>query len=80
MAKITGDELRIIRTLKGLRKLDVAKVLNRYPSAVTYLEQGNRHSLTEEESDMIMKHFDVSQELLWSIKQTIQISKECDKL
>ncbi|MFC4022705.1 hypothetical protein ACFOUV_02595 [Oceanobacillus longus] len=73
--KLTGEELRMIRTLRKLKISDVAIVIGRYPSAVTYVEGGNRSALDENQSQAVLTAFNIDEELLSYIRKTIKLSK-----
>ncbi|MCQ6277308.1 helix-turn-helix domain-containing protein [Bacillus sp. V3B] len=72
--KINGEELRLIRTLRNARVIDVAIVIDRSASAVTYIEAGNR-SLDDIQSQAVLKAFNVDEDLLSYIRKTIKLSK-----
>lgn len=72
--RLNGDELRMIRTIRNARVVDVAKVIDRYPSAVTYVESGNR-TLDEVQSEAVLKAFNIDEDLLNLIRRTIKLSK-----
>ncbi|MDE4086193.1 hypothetical protein PO902_14190 [Planococcus maritimus] len=72
--QITGEELRLIRTLRNARVIDVANVVNRAASAVCYVEAGNR-TLDELQSQEVMTQYDIDEDLLNKIRQTIKLSK-----
>jgi hypothetical protein len=72
--RLNGEELRLIRTLRNARVVDVANVIDRAPSAVCYVEAGNR-TLDEVQSQAVLNAFDIDEELLSYIRKTIKLSK-----
>lgn len=72
---LNGEELKMIRTLRNARIADVAKVIGRYPSSVTYVESGNRKTLDEIQSQTVLKTFNIDEDLLNLIRRTIKLSK-----
>lgn len=73
--KLNGDELRMIRTLRRLHISEVAKAIGRYPSAVTYVENGLRATLDETQSKAVLNEFNIDEDLLTMIRRTIRLSK-----
>ncbi|AQX56042.1 hypothetical protein [Priestia flexa] len=72
--RLNGEELRLIRTLRNARVVDVANVIDRASSAVCYVEAGNR-DLDEIQSQAVMNAFNVDEDLLQMIRRTIKLSK-----
>lgn len=72
--QLTGEELKMIRTLRQARVVDVANVIGRYPSTVSYVEAGNRN-LDEVQSKAVMEEYRIDEDLLNLIRRTIKLSK-----
>lgn len=73
--RLTGEEVKLIRALRNAKVSDVATIINRYPSAITYVETGQRASFDEIQSDLILKAFGIDEDLLQMIRRTIRLSK-----
>lgn len=72
---ITGKELRILRSLKNIKAVEVADAIGRTPAVITHIESGVRR-LTLLETDRIRTAFNISDDVLKSVRQLITLSNK----
>lgn len=70
--RMNGQELRVCRAIHGVKMVKVSHMINRTPTAISFVENGTRQTLDELQTKTVLEGLGIGEEEFVELRMMIQ--------